>query len=455
MLTIFNSSGKSYSLWCHHFIDTTNKTGTNVEVVVTDGQNTWRNAVSRSTSFNATNDKPVSRKHEDNEEFMRKVIKAMTSTDSVLFEVSFVESPAAADQSSSRCLTIKIAEKMSNNAAKTLLFKGSLPLSVDSHPDDTRSHSMELFQSISTKMKADEAIISGLTNDIDLYRQQINALHGDLKDVCIMKENLQNDLMLSMCMVLNTKKREIARLRNTLSHSGRLHVDDAEEEPSETTTAAIGNGNRAGGNKKRKKDDDLSTVAKDDVPASPIAAPSSSITTPNSIAADSIRSAPNSAAVAASKAAAPTRALSKKQQIEMMKQNLLANRNKQLQSAAPVVAIDVKISPIKEAINEKDSDDDNHCGERRYDESVCNVDQREDNRSISTDDTSFDDRRGRNRSSAINHVISDRNVDQQPLGNASSSQPDQQSSNSQVKSNVGSNRITSRFLAEDDSDSDN
>ena len=96
MLTIFNSSGKSYSLWCHHFIDTTNKTGTNVEVVVTDGQNIWRNAVSSSTSFNATNDKPVSRKHEDNEEFMRKVIKAMTSTDSVLFEVSFVESPAAA-----------------------------------------------------------------------------------------------------------------------------------------------------------------------------------------------------------------------------------------------------------------------------------------------------------------------------------------------------------------------
>lgn len=449
MLTIFNSSGKSYSLWCHQFIDTTNKTGTNVEVVVTDGHNTWRSAASRSTSsFNALNDKPVSRKHEDNEEFMRKVIKAMTSSDSVLFEVSFVDS-SATDPSSSQCLTIKIAEKMSNNGAKTLLFKGSLPLSIDSHPDNIRSLSMELFQSISTKMKADEAIISGLANDIDLYRQQITALHGDLKDLCIMKENLQNDLMLSMCMVLNTKKREIARLRNVLSHSG-LHVDDTEE-PCEATTAAIYSGNRAGGNKKRKKDDDLSTVATEDVPASPMAAPSSSITTPNSIAVDSTRSAAPNSAVAVSKAAAPTRALSKKQQIEMMKQNLQANRNKQLlQSVAPVVAIDVKISPIKEAVNEKDSDDDNRCDERRYDESVCS--QREDNRSISTDDASFDDRRGRNRSSAINHGISDRSVDH-PLSTTTSSQPEP--SSSQVKSNLGSNRITSRFLAEDDSDSDN
>lgn len=450
MLTIFNSSGKSYSLWCRHFIDTTNKTGTNVEVVVTDGHNTWRSAASRLTSFNALNDKPVSRKHEDNEEFMRKVVKAMTSTDSVLFEVSFVDS-SATDPSSSQCLTIKIAEKMSNNGAKTLLFKGSLPLSIDSHPYNTRSLSMELFQSISTKMKADEAIISGLANDIDLYRQQINALHGDLKDLCIMKENLQNDLMLSMCMVLNTKKREIARLRNVLSHSG-LHVDDVEE-PCEATTAAIHSGNRAGGNKKRKKDDDLSTVATEDVPASPIAAPSTSITTPNSIAADSTRSAAPNSAVAVSKAAAPTRALSKKQQIEMMKQNLQANRNKQLlQSMAPVVAIDVKISPIKEAVNEKDSDDDNRGDERRYDESVCSVDQREDNRSISTDDTSFDDRRVRNPSSAINHGISDRCVDH-PLSTTTSSQPEP--SSSQVKNNVGSNRITSRFLAEDDSDSDN
>jgi len=450
MLTIFNSSGKSYSLWCHHFIDTTNKTGTNVEVVVTDGHNTWRSATSRSTSFNALNDKPVSRKHEDNEEFMRKVIKAMTSTDSVLFEVSFVDS-STTDPSSSQCLTIKIAEKMSNNGAKTLLFKGSLPLSINSHPDDTRSLSMELFQSISTKMKADEATISGLANDIDLYRQQINALHGDLKDLCIMKENLQNDLMLSMCMVLNTKKREIARLRNALSHSG-LHLDDTED-PCEATTAAIHSGNRAGGNKKRRKDDDLSTVATEDIPVSPMAAPSSSITTPNSIAADSTRSAAPNSAIAVSKAAAPTRALSKKQQIEMMKQNLQANRNKQLlQSVAPVVAIDVKISPIKEAVNEKDSDDDNRGDECKYDESVCSVDQREDNRSISTDDTSFDNRRVRNHSSAVNHSISDRIVDH-PLSTTISSQPEP--SSSQVKNNVGSNRITSRFLAEDDSDSDN
>jgi len=449
MLTIFNSSGKSYSLWCHHFIDTTNKTGTNVEVVVTDGHNTWRSAANRSTSFNALNDKPVSRKHEDNEEFMRKVIKAMTSTDSVLFEVSFVDS-STTDPSSSQCLTIKIAEKMSNNGAKTLLFKGSLPLSINSHPDDTRSLSMELFQSISTKMKADEATISGLANDIDLYRQQINALHGDLKDLCIMKENLQNDLMLSMCMVLNTKKREIARLRNALSHSG-LHLDDAED-PCEATTAAIHSGNRAGGNKKRRKDDDLSTVATEDIPVSPMAAPSSSITTPNSIAADSTRSAAPNSAIAVSKAAAPTRALSKKQQIEMMKQNLQANRNKQLlQSVAPVVAIDVKISPIKEAVNEKDSDDDNRGDECKYDESVCSVDQREDNRSISTD-TSFDNRRVRNHSSAVNHSISDRIVDH-PLSTTISSQPEP--SSSQVKNNVGSNRITSRFLAEDDSDSDN
>lgn len=450
MLTIFNSSGKSYSLWCHHFIDTTNKTGTNVEVVVTDGHNTWRSAANRSTSFNALNDKPVSRKHEDNEEFMRKVIKAMTSTDSVLFEVSFVDS-STTDPSSSQCLTIKIAEKMSNNGAKTLLFKGSLPLSINSHPDDTRSLSMELFQSISTKMKADEATISGLANDIDLYRQQINALHGDLKDLCIMKENLQNDLMLSMCMVLNTKKREIARLRNALSHSG-LHLDDAED-PCEATTAAIHSGSRAGGNKKRRKDDDLSTVATEDIPVSPMAAPSSSITTPNSIAADSTRSAAPNSAIAVSKAAAPTRALSKKQQIEMMKQNLQANRNKQLlQSVAPVVAIDVKISPIKEAVNEKDSDDDNRGDECKYDESVCSVDQREDNRSISTDDTSFDNRRVRNHSSAVNHSISDRIVDH-PLSTTISSQPEP--SSSQVKNNVGSNRITSRFLAEDDSDSDN
>jgi hypothetical protein len=450
MLTIFNSSGKSYSLWCHHFIDTTNKTGTNVEVVVTDGHNTWRSATSRSTSFNALNDKPVSRKHEDNEEFMRKVIKAMTSTDSVLFEVSFVDS-STTDPSSSQCLTIKIAEKMSNNGAKTLLFKGSLPLSINSHPDDTRSLSMELFQSISTKMKADEATISGLANDIDLYRQQINALHGDLKDLCIMKENLQNDLMLSMCMVLNTKKREIARLRNALSHSG-LHLDDTED-PCEATTAAIHSGSRAGGNKKRRKDDDLSTVATEDIPVSPMAAPSSSITTPNSIAADSTRSAAPNSAIAVSKAAAPTRALSKKQQIEMMKQNLQANRNKQLlQSVAPVVAIDVKISPIKEAVNEKDSDDDNRGDECKYDESVCSVDQREDNRSISTDDTSFDNRRVHNHSSAVNHSISDRIVDH-PLSTTISSQPEP--SSSQVKNNVGSNRITSRFLAEDDSDSDN
>jgi hypothetical protein len=252
-------------------------------------------------------------------------------------------------------------------------------------------------------------------------------------------------------MVLNTKKREIARLRNALSHSG-LHLDDAED-PCEATTAAIHSGNRAGGNKKRRKDDDLSTVATEDIPVSPMAAPSSSITTPNSIAADSTRSAAPNSAIAVSKAAAPTRALSKKQQIEMMKQNLQANRNKQLlQSVAPVVAIDVKISPIKEAVNEKDSDDDNRGDECKYDESVCSVDQREDNRSISTDDTSFDNRRVRNHSSAVNHSISDRIVDH-PLSTTISSQPEP--SSSQVKNNVGSNRITSRVLAEDDSDSDN
>jgi len=447
MLTIFSSSGKPYSLWCHHFVDINSNTGTNVEVIVTDGCSIWRNGVL--TGFNAQNDKPVSRKHEDNEEFMRKVIKAMTSTDSVLFEVSFVENQLATDHS--QCLTIKIAEKMSSNAAKTLLFKGNLPLSIDSHSDNNRPLSMELFQSISSKMKADEAIISGLTNDIDLYRQQINSLHGDLKELCMMKENLQNDLMLSMCMVLNTKKREIVRLRNALSHSG-VHVDDPDAvEPSEPTATAIDDGkNRVVGNKRSRKDDQRSgAVAIVDVPASPIAVPSSTgnsaVTTPNSRAADSVVSS-----TVAPKAAAPARALSKKQQIEIMKQNLLANRNKQQnQSATPVVAaIDVKISPIKEAAKKLDGDDDSHRGAHRYDDSVCSAYHHEDNCSISTDDTSL---RSRNRSSATNHDISDRSIGL-PLGNTSTSQPDQQYSSSQAKSNVGSNRITSRFLAEDDSD---
>lgn len=108
-------------------------------------------------------------------------------------------------------LTFTIKQQLPGESHFLLFFKGEFKSSEDSAQD-----MLSLLEDVNGVLAAKDEEVNYIREDSQYFKDSIDTLQSDRDNFSVWKENLQDKLIQGFCCVLNSKKREIARLQNEL-----------------------------------------------------------------------------------------------------------------------------------------------------------------------------------------------------------------------------------------------
>jgi hypothetical protein len=131
-------------------------------------------------------------------------------------------------------LACVIRENLNQSSSKATLVKMNFIKEKNYHESTEK-----LFGDISNEMKNKIKENINVTIIKNKYEDNIKVMQNDLKLLTEFKENFYNDVLKKMCMLLNTKKREIFELKKIIDNAGkrmeRITESSNEEELIEDT----------------------------------------------------------------------------------------------------------------------------------------------------------------------------------------------------------------------------
>lgn len=172
-----------------------------MDMFVTNGISVWRSDGKISGAS-----KPTSRRNEPDDEYMEKLNMAIQGMEQFSFELSV-------SVNEEECIMIA-KERIGGTSTQTLLLKTKLMTVVPSSA--TISPIMILLQSIGHSMSIKANSILSLKASSLQNKRLIETLCNDMEALTAAKEALQTQMIQKMCIVLNTKKAEIRRLRSAV-----------------------------------------------------------------------------------------------------------------------------------------------------------------------------------------------------------------------------------------------
>lgn len=188
MLTKFLSHETNFHVWTS-FIESV------LTLIATDGTRCWK-LVSAIAEF-----KPSSRRNESIEDYENSLRAACWSPGSCRFEFDLTVS-----SDSGLLIVIKECEILSTT--KTLLFRMVAPAC------DFMLAFTQILEQSEEMLMANQTEICQLKTENDEREKTIVTLSGELGRTAVFKDELQNNLLKKVVLLLNSKKREIHRLRS-------------------------------------------------------------------------------------------------------------------------------------------------------------------------------------------------------------------------------------------------
>ncbi len=223
--TITCTKGTKYSFYCQTEI------WDEIDLTITNGQIVWMNNDEINERKITYECRPNSRKKESKISYLSSLKSALIVDPAVMaldlpsrVKYSY-EITAPADDT----LTLTVKEQLPDTTLLTILYKGTF----SPKPHDSAVHPvMELLNTFSTIMHNKTKNIAELekkNQDLNLLIEKNLTTIQELNDL---KESLQTTMIQKMCVVLNTKKREIQQLREQVDQmnvgggKGRLALPD-------------------------------------------------------------------------------------------------------------------------------------------------------------------------------------------------------------------------------------
>jgi hypothetical protein len=127
-------------------------------------------------------------------------------------------------------LRVTVKETIGTTSTKSILFKATLPLI-----DDPKEGLMSMLTDVSRKLQRDTLHTASQEKTIAEYTTLVETLTSDTKEMGLIKDRLQDEMIAKMCMVLNCKKREIERLQQQVAQleaaATRSGVIDLTDQP--------------------------------------------------------------------------------------------------------------------------------------------------------------------------------------------------------------------------------
>jgi hypothetical protein len=195
-----------------------------IELVISDGLKVWINNDEINERKITYESRPSSRKKETKLSYLNSVKNAIIVNPEATTLPNTVEYSYEMTETEGGILNFTIKEKLPNTTLVTVLYKGSF---IDKLllPNETSVSSaennplMEFLDTLGSVMHQKHKSIQDLENNNKDYQQLIDQNVADIKLLNEWKENLQNQMISKMCVVLNSKKREIQQLREQLGEA--------------------------------------------------------------------------------------------------------------------------------------------------------------------------------------------------------------------------------------------
>eukprot|EP01040_Poterioochromonas_malhamensis_P014971 gene14971-16670_t len=222
--TITCTKGNKYSFYCQTEI------WDEIDLTITNGQIVWMNNDEINERKITYECRPNSRKKESKISYLSSLKSALIIDPAIVAldlpsRVKYSYEITTADD----ILTLTVKEQLPDTTLLTILYKGTF----SPKPHDSAVHPvMELLNTFSTIMHNKTKNIADLekkNQDLNLLIEKNLATIQELNDL---KESLQTTMIQKMCVVLNTKKREIQLLREQVDQmniggsKGRLALPD-------------------------------------------------------------------------------------------------------------------------------------------------------------------------------------------------------------------------------------
>jgi hypothetical protein len=195
-----------------------------IELVISDGLKVWINNDEINERKITYESRPSSRKKETKLSYLNSVKNAIIVNPEATTLPNAVEYSYEMTETEGGILNFTLKEKLPNTTLVTVLYKGSF---IDKLllPNETRVSTennnplMEFLDTLGSVMHQKRKSIQDLENNNKDYQQVIDQNVADIKLLNEWKENLQNQMISKMCVVLNSKKREIQQLREQLGEA--------------------------------------------------------------------------------------------------------------------------------------------------------------------------------------------------------------------------------------------
>ena len=234
--TITCSKNKKYSF----FVKT--EVFDEIELIITDGKNVWINNDEINERKITYESRPQSRKKETKLSYLNSVKNALIVNPNATVLPNTTEYFYEISDSDNGIINLALKEKLPNTTLTTILYKGSfidkLQLADDNSLPPADNPMMSLLQLLATINHEKEASIKGLENTNKEFQQLLDKNTNDIKLLNEFKENLQNQMLSKMCVVLNSKKREIQNLREQLGEAEPTKKVDVDEDVMEVEEVA-------------------------------------------------------------------------------------------------------------------------------------------------------------------------------------------------------------------------
>lgn len=282
-----------------------------VEATISDGVAVWK-----SEGLISYENRPAIRKNEPQESYLSTLSAAFQPTAEILMGLSNYKFDYEAERNNGQ-LTFTVKQQAPEGSHFMILCKTNFNASPD-----PASAILDLFASANETLQAKDVEMGYLRDDVDFFRKDVDRLTEDAHHFVVWKEELQNRLMERFCAVLNSKKREIARLESLLaggrgksSGSSKLPTVKEEEEDDNQSVASstVSNTKRRGASKPpatRKPRGKKATEDEEEAVALSVAAKASTARTrgvASKSSADKLKGNVKAKASSAKKTAAPSK----------------------------------------------------------------------------------------------------------------------------------------------------
>lgn len=205
MLTRFTAlNGENYFLWTT--IDTAADNGGAFSMVITNISNVW------SRTNLDIHMKPTSRKDEKTGDYFATLQNAFEIRESFEYDILTVSSH----------ITFTIKERISSSSTTTaLLAKIDIPIAIN-----PCEQLVGLFESLVVVMSCKNRQIIDLRRECNDRGFAVSDLRREVDDFVGFKDKFQDQILRKMCILLNTKKRRIAELRDLAPDSAAMVSED-------------------------------------------------------------------------------------------------------------------------------------------------------------------------------------------------------------------------------------